>query len=128
MVSRWREWAVTSRKRIADTKSFEKGHFAVYTSEGKRFVVPLAYLNNLVMLEIFRMAEDEYGMDGKYGNGPIVLPFDGDFMEYAISLIEISNSGEDIEERLIVMSMLPCGRLCLSSSLFVQHDQTVCSF
>ncbi|XP_047320495.1 auxin-responsive protein SAUR68-like [Impatiens glandulifera] len=128
MVSRWREWAATSRKRIADTKSFEKGHFAVYTSEGKRFVIPLAYLNNLVMLEIFRMAEDEYGMDGNYGNGPIVLPFDGAFMEYAFSLIKRSNYGEDIEERLIVMSMLPCGRLCLSSSLFVQNDQTVCSF
>ncbi|XP_047331489.1 auxin-responsive protein SAUR66-like [Impatiens glandulifera] len=90
MVSRWRKWAAISRKRIPDTKSFEKGHFAVYTSEGKRFVLPLAYLHNHVMLEIFRMAEEEYGLDGNYGNGPIVLPFDGAFMEYANSLIKIS--------------------------------------
>ncbi|KAH7692280.1 Small auxin-up RNA protein [Dioscorea alata] len=56
----------------------EKGHFFVYTSEGKRFMIPLAYLTNNIFKELLRISEEEFGLPG---DGPITLPCDAASME-----------------------------------------------
>ncbi|KAH7692298.1 Small auxin-up RNA protein [Dioscorea alata] len=39
----------------------EKGHFFVYTSEGKRYMVPLAYLENNIFKELLKISEENLG-------------------------------------------------------------------
>lgn len=60
-----------------------KGHFAVYTREGRRFVVPIAYLKSNIFQELFRMSEEEYGVP--VGDRPITLPCDAAFMEHVVA-------------------------------------------
>ncbi|XP_039059471.1 auxin-responsive protein SAUR61-like [Hibiscus syriacus] len=38
----------------------EKGHFGVYSSDEKRFVLPLEYLKNEIVMELFQLAEEEF--------------------------------------------------------------------
>ncbi|KAJ0960615.1 hypothetical protein J5N97_001491 [Dioscorea zingiberensis] len=60
----------------------EKGHFNVYTLGGKRFMVPLAYLDNKIFKEPLKISEEEYGLPG---DGPISMPCDAAF----IDLVEV---------------------------------------
>lgn len=61
---------------VADT-----GHFVVYSSDNRRFAIPLVYLNNEIFRELLRMSEDKYGTPSE---GPIILPCDLVFMDYVI--------------------------------------------
>ncbi|KAE8719165.1 Auxin-responsive protein SAUR62 [Hibiscus syriacus] len=63
----------------------EKGHFVVYSSDEKRFVLPLEYLKNKIVMELFQLAEEEFGLQG---NEHITLPCDTALMEYVIGLIK----------------------------------------
>ncbi|KAJ8629263.1 hypothetical protein MRB53_022586 [Persea americana] len=63
----------------------EKGNFAVYTADGRRFAVPLAYLENPIFIELLKMSEEEFGLSG---NAQITLPCDGVFMDYVVSLVQ----------------------------------------
>ena len=49
----------------------DKGHFVVYTTDKRRFVVPLMYLNNEIFRELLKMSEDEFELPN---DGPITLP------------------------------------------------------
>ncbi|KAL5805029.1 hypothetical protein ACOSQ3_031829 [Xanthoceras sorbifolium] len=60
-------------------------HFVVYTNDQRRFIFPISYLSNCIFQELLRMSEDEFGLPN---NGPITLPCDAIFMEYAVSLIQ----------------------------------------
>ncbi|CAL9109222.1 unnamed protein product, partial [Musa textilis] len=60
-----------------------KGHFAVYTREGRRFVVPIAYLKSNIFQELLRMSEEEFGVP--VGDRPITLPCDAAFMEHVVA-------------------------------------------
>ncbi|CAL9776477.1 unnamed protein product [Musa acuminata subsp. burmannicoides] len=60
-----------------------RGHFAVYTREGRRFVVPIAYLKSNIFQELFRMSEEEFGVP--VGDRPITLPCDAAFMEHVVA-------------------------------------------
>ena len=73
------------KKNFLVKNSHEKGHFVVYTSDKRRFMSPLAYLKSDIFVELFKMAEEEFGV---VASGPIVLPCDSSFMEYAISIIQ----------------------------------------
>lgn len=76
----------SAKDLIATGKSRpEKGNFAVYTADGSRFAVSLAYLENPIFIELLKMSEEEYGLQG---NGPITLPCDGVFMDFLVSLVE----------------------------------------
>ncbi|KAK1296437.1 hypothetical protein QJS10_CPB15g00296 [Acorus calamus] len=61
-----------------------KGHFVVYTSDGSRFVVPLAYLKSDIIRELLEMSADEFGFPG---DGPITLPCASEFMDYVLSFL-----------------------------------------
>ncbi|KAJ0726087.1 putative small auxin-up RNA [Helianthus annuus] len=75
----------TLRQKGITTRKIDKGHFAVYTSDETRFVMPLSYLKNDIFQKVLMVAGDEYGSQP---DGPIRLPFEATFMKYIISLIE----------------------------------------
>ena len=103
----------------------DKGHFVVYTSDRIRFVVPLVYLDNVIFRELFQMAEEEFGLPG---NGPIILPCDAVFMEYAVSLIQ-RHVAKDLEKAFL---MSIAADRCSSSSYFHQDQSNpqllICGF
>ena len=86
MERKWRKIAAVSWKRISWSRPVnENGDFVIYTSDKRRFMIPLTYLKNEIFTDLFRMAEEEFGVAA---SGPIVLPCDSTFMEYAISMIQ----------------------------------------
>ena len=113
MARKWQRMAALSRKRISFpsrnknldnvescTTSFsvvDKGHFVVYTTDDRRFVMPLEYLNHNILRELFRMSEEEFGLSS---DGPIRLPCDAVFMEYVIKLIR-RGVAKDLEKALL---------------------------
>ncbi|KAL5736825.1 hypothetical protein ACOSP7_031278 [Xanthoceras sorbifolium] len=122
MAKKWQKLAARNRKRISfpringalDPESCstssslsmaEKGHFAVYSAHQTRFMIPL-------------------------NGGPIILPCDAVFIEYAISLIR--RCPEKDVEKALLMSLATCR--CLPSSylhdqeLNSQHSSLICSF
>ncbi|KAK6240682.1 hypothetical protein SCA6_006071 [Theobroma cacao] len=130
MARKWQRVAALGRKRISlpranrvanvnNSSDFSsevagKGHFVVYTADERRFVFPIAYLNNYIIQELFKMSEEEFGLPS---DGPITLPCDAAFMEYAVSLIQ-RRVDRDTQQSLL-LSMGSC-RCSLSYSL----DQT----
>ncbi|XP_058080626.1 auxin-responsive protein SAUR64-like [Magnolia sinica] len=97
------------------TSVADKGHFVVYTTDGRRFVVPLVYLNSPIFKQLFKMSEDMFGLPC---NGPITFPCDAVFVDYILSMIQRSMS-EDVEKALLAsmtvghcsISTLPLGGL-----------------
>ncbi|XP_021848518.1 auxin-responsive protein SAUR66-like [Spinacia oleracea] len=127
MARKWQKIAAASRKRISWSRPVaDKGHFVVYTSDERRFMIPLGYLESEIFRELFRIAEEEFGVAS---SGRIMLPCDSNFMEYAISMIQ-RHVPEDLEKALI-MSLANCK---YSSLLLHEHQhQTnqqlfICSF
>ena len=129
MARKWQKGAALGRKRIslqrinrgvdADSCSTstmaDKGHFVVYTSDRKRFVIPLAYLGSEVFRELFQMSEEEFGIQSA---GPIILPCDSVFMDYVISFIQ-QGVAKDLE-RALIMSIASSNR---SSSSYFHQEQ-----
>ena len=126
---KWQKVAALGRKRISlqrfnrgvdadscGTSSVaDKGHFVVYSSDRRRFMIPLVYLNNEIFRELFQMSEEEFGIQS---DGPIILPCDSVFMDYVISFIQCG-IGKDLE-RALIMSMASSN--CSSSSYFHQEQ------
>ncbi|XP_057516877.1 auxin-responsive protein SAUR65-like [Amaranthus tricolor] len=126
MARKWQKLAAASRKRISWSRTVaEKGHFVVYTSDKRRFMIPLTYIRSEIFTELFRMAEEEFGVAA---SGPIVLPCDSSFMEYAISMIQ-RHVSEDLEKALI-MSMNTCRYSVLSNDRkeHINQQMFICSF
>ncbi|KAK5837723.1 hypothetical protein PVK06_006450 [Gossypium arboreum] len=56
---------ITSRSATSDTDAnscststaVEQGHFVVYSVDQKRFMLPLEYLKNEIVMELFNLAE-----------------------------------------------------------------------
>ncbi|XP_034682093.1 auxin-responsive protein SAUR68-like [Vitis riparia] len=129
MARKWQKVAAIGRKRIslprtnrdldADCCSkssvADKGHFVVYSSDRKRFVIPLVHLNTEIFRELLQMSEEEFGIQS---DGPIILPCDSFFMDYIISFIQ-RGVAKDLE-RALVMSIAFSN--CSSSSHFL-HEQ-----
>ncbi|KAL2476926.1 Auxin-responsive protein SAUR66 [Forsythia ovata] len=114
MARKWQNLAALGRKRITiprkneeasttcshSSSLAEKCHFIVYTADKKRYAFPIVYLNNYILKELLKMSEEEFGLPS---DGPITLPCDTVFMDYAISLIQ-NKATKDVEEALL-MSM-----------------------
>ncbi|KAE8727207.1 putative SAUR-like auxin-responsive protein family [Hibiscus syriacus] len=85
LARKWPKMASIKRKRItlprttmdAETNScctssaVEKGHFVVYSVDQKCFVLPLGYLKNKIVMELFNLAEEEFGLPG---DGVLIFP------------------------------------------------------
>ncbi|XP_058099810.1 auxin-responsive protein SAUR62-like [Magnolia sinica] len=119
LVRKWQKLAVIGRRRIsmsrtdvtADSEACKKskpnkGHFIIYTADGRRFAVPLAYHNSPIFQELFKMSEDKYGLPG---NGPIKIPCHAVFMDHIVSLLQ-RKMAEDVERALLI----PAASLCSS--------------
>ncbi|XP_037442981.1 auxin-responsive protein SAUR36-like [Triticum dicoccoides] len=83
-----------------------KGHCVVYTADGARFEVPLAFLGTTVFSELLRMSQEEFGFAGVDG-GRITLPCDASMMEYAMCLLRRSASAE-MEAAFLNTMAMPC--------------------
>nr|DAD46631.1 TPA_asm: hypothetical protein HUJ06_016568 [Nelumbo nucifera] len=125
MARKWQKLAAIGRRRISASPRTKlqrdvdkcsamvavKDHFVVYTADQNRFVIPLAYLNNPIFIELLRMSEEEFGLPS---DGPITLPCNSAFAEYIISMMQRCPS-RDLEKALVVT--LSTYRCSLSSSL-----------
>ena len=138
LARKWQKMAAIRRKRITSPRTtedtdinscstssvVEKGHFVVYSVDQNRFVLPLEYLKNEIVMELFHLAEEEFGLPS---NGLLILPCDATFMEYVIALIKRKPS-KDVEKALILS--VASGR-CSSSYLYQQEisqQLPICSF
>ncbi|KAL6844636.1 hypothetical protein ACP4OV_025295 [Aristida adscensionis] len=83
-----------------------KGHCAMYTADGRRFEVPLAYLGTTVFTELLRLSQQEFEFTGD--DGRITLPCDATAMEYVMRLLGRSASAEVEEAFLSSMVTMPC--------------------
>ncbi|KAK9690652.1 hypothetical protein RND81_09G143700 [Saponaria officinalis] len=119
MARKWQKFAATSRRRISwpRTNVADKGHFFIYANDGKRFMIPLTYLKSDILQLLFRMAEEEFGITS---DGPIILPFDSNLMEHAISIIQ-RHVTEDLQNAFILSV---AEFRSSSSTLCLQQDHT----
>ncbi|XP_059462076.1 auxin-responsive protein SAUR36 [Corylus avellana] len=78
---------------IEKWKKRKKGYFAVYTKEGRRFVVPLYYLNHPIFRVLLEMAQEEFGSTIL---GPLQVPCEEELMEYILSLLR-KNPSEKLD-------------------------------
>ncbi|KAG2706127.1 hypothetical protein I3760_05G090000 [Carya illinoinensis] len=141
MARKWQKLTNIKRKRItfpqatggADADSCNaslvaaKGHFLVYTSDQRRFVLTLEYLKEEIFKELFRIAEDEFGLP-RYG--PITLPCDAASLEYVIAMIQ-QNIAKNLEKALVIA----IATACFPSSSYLPPDlctpnqqMLICSF
>lgn len=76
----------------------EKGHFVVYSIDNRRFVLPLVYLENNIFRELFKLAEEEFGLSNKM---PLMFPCDATVLKYIITLVQ-RNVAKDLEEAVMI--------------------------
>ncbi|GAB2267788.1 hypothetical protein Dimus_002765 [Dionaea muscipula] len=113
----WPQVLTTSSSTAALTA--DKGHFFVYSAEGKCFMIPLVYLQNQIVKELLQAAEEEFGVP----SGPIKLPCDAILMEYAFSLIQ-RRASEDLQKALVMsIPTTTATGCCLSSSDYLSQEQ-----
>ena len=129
LARKWQKMTAMKRMRISFPRSAaeqnssiaNKGHFVVYTTDEKRFSVPLECLSNNVVIELLRMSEEEFGLPS---NGPITLPCDSTFLSYVMSLVQRCMP-DDLEKALL--TSLSTRHFSASSSLGLgqSHQQTL---
>ncbi|XP_043714517.1 auxin-responsive protein SAUR36-like [Telopea speciosissima] len=107
-MKRWLRLVVLGTKRIFISRSVgrllaDKGHFAVYAEDGKRFIVPLHYLEEPIFTELLKMAETKFGFSC---NRPIMLPCNGDFMEFVLSQLRYGHKRNPTSETFGEITLL----------------------
>lgn len=133
MAKKWQRMAVLGRKRLSwrmaketdeccCTSVTSKGHCVMYTSDGRRFEVPLAYLGTPVFAELLRMSQEEFGF---MSDGRITLPCDATVMEYAMCLLRKGSSAEVEMAFLSTMAGSCHYASCMAPSLGVSHQVVV---
>ncbi|KAK9148267.1 hypothetical protein Scep_007024 [Stephania cephalantha] len=83
-----------------------KGHFAVYTREGKKFLVPLYYSNYPIFKVLLEMVEEEFG---SAAHGPLQVPCEEELMDHIVSLIRNKNPQVGEERTLVSISSCRAG-------------------
>uniref|UniRef100_M8AT95 Auxin-induced protein 6B n=1 Tax=Aegilops tauschii TaxID=37682 RepID=M8AT95_AEGTA len=106
MIRKWQRVAAIGRKKLMWTSAKEvdercmsvsvKGHCAMYTADGRRFEVPLAYLSTTIIGELLRMSQDEFGFTS---DGRITLPCDAAVMDYVMCLLRRNASEEAVKTK-----------------------------
>ncbi|KAJ4803965.1 hypothetical protein LUZ62_016531 [Rhynchospora pubera] len=136
MAKKWQRLAAIGRRRLAFEKKHpdqdtnqctspraEKGNFVVYTIDGKRFMIPLDYLKNKIVVQLFELSEEEFGYTV---DGPLTIPCDAAFMEYAMNLVKRGMSEE--VERALLGSVLQCCHHTQSNLGLISQQVEVCGF
>ncbi|KAL6601638.1 hypothetical protein ACP70R_044858 [Stipagrostis hirtigluma subsp. patula] len=119
MARKWQRMAVLARKRLTPSTAVKetegsacstssvagKGHCVVYSADGRRFEVPLAYLGTTIFSELLSMSHEEFGFAGS--DGKITLPCDSAVMEYVICLLR-RDASEEVERAFLSSIARPC--------------------
>ncbi|XP_039119454.1 auxin-responsive protein SAUR36-like [Dioscorea cayenensis subsp. rotundata] len=122
MISSPRADKLTDFNECSTSSVAEKGHFFVYTSEGKRFMVPLAYVTNNFFKELWNISEEEFGLPG---DGHIILPCDEASMEYVLSMLRRGVS-EEVERALLSCIFISCQYTCSAFAVETTQQLAVC--
>ncbi|GAB2219516.1 hypothetical protein Droror1_Dr00007152 [Drosera rotundifolia] len=122
----WPRVASMKNDTCSTSSTASKGHFVLYSVDGRRFEIPLTYLRNPIVAELLQAAEEEFGL---VINGPITLPCDGVLMESVMSRVGRSMS-ENLEKQF---SASITRNKCFSYSQLVQEHRphcqaSICSF
>jgi hypothetical protein len=131
--------AALARKRITSTPAKEtegspcstssvagKGRCVVYSADGRRFEVPLAYLDTAIFGELLSLSQEEFGFAGD--DGRITLPCDAAVMEYVMCLLR-RNASEEVEAAFLSSIARPCHYGSgLAQSMGVSQQLAVPSF
>jgi hypothetical protein len=98
----------------------KKGHFAVYTREGRRFVLPLDYLKHPIFQVLLEMAEEEFGSTIC---GPLQVPCDGGLMDHILMLLRNKSlsdhdddGGDDGVKKTMNQDVSPMSTSCKGAS------------
>ncbi|KAJ4715906.1 Auxin-responsive protein [Melia azedarach] len=129
LARKWQKMAAMKRRRISFLRNgaaqkpsvANKGQFVVYTTDNRRFTLPLEYLRTSLFIELLRLSEEEFGLPS---DGPITLPCDSAFLNYVMSMVK-GRIPEDLEKALLT-SLSTC-HFSASSSLALgeSHQQTL---
>ncbi|KAG8048227.1 hypothetical protein GUJ93_ZPchr0008g12291 [Zizania palustris] len=111
---------ISSKKLAQLSKKWQgmvagKGNCVVYSCDGRRFEIPLAYLRTTVFAELLRMSQEEFGFTSRHGR--ITLPCDTAVMEYVMCLLR-RDASEEVEKALLssmVMLMHPLNQQAICS-------------
>ncbi|KAL4186535.1 hypothetical protein AMTRI_Chr09g14570 [Amborella trichopoda] len=95
---KWKKQAMRQRLYLVA----DEGHFVIYTIDGRRFMILLAYLNCPIFRDLLLMAEEEFGFTGC---GPLRASCEAFVMEYIISLLS-KNASKELE--IALASMASC--------------------
>ena len=138
MAKKWQRMAALARKRITSpaketqgspcsTSSVaSKGHCVVYSADGRRFEVPLAYLGTAIFGELLSLSQEEFGFAGD--DGRITLPCEAAVMEYVMCLLR-RNASEEVEAAFLTSIARPCHYGSgLAQSIGVSQQLAVSSF
>ena len=117
MAKKWQRMAALARRRITspakETEGLScstssvagKGHCVVYSADGRRFEVPLAYLDTAIFGELLSLSQEEFGFAGD--DGRITLPCEAAVMEYVMCLLR-RNASEEVEAAFLTSIARPC--------------------
>ncbi|KAL6844635.1 hypothetical protein ACP4OV_025294 [Aristida adscensionis] len=141
MARKWQRMAVLARKKLmplAVVKETEgsacssssvagKGNCVVYSADGKRFEIPLAYLRTTVFRELLSMSQEEFGFASD--DGRITLPCDATVMEYMVCLLG-REASKEVEVAFLSSIARPChyGNGWAQTLGLTHHVTTVSSF
>lgn len=102
----------------------DKGPFAMYTVDERRFEIPLPYHGTTVFGELLHMSHEEFGFTA---DGRITLPFDATVMEYVMCLLR-RNTSEEVERAFLSSVVMPSQYSSHAMPPAVQHQpRAVCS-
>ena len=107
----------------------DEGHCVMYTSDGTRFEVPLAYLGTTVFAELLRMSEEEFGYASGSEGGRIMLPCDASVMEYVLCLVR-REASEEVERAFLSSIVGHChnyNACCMAPSVGINHQFALCT-
>ncbi|XP_037431369.1 auxin-responsive protein SAUR36-like [Triticum dicoccoides] len=107
----------------------DEGHCVMYTADGTRFEVPLAYLGTTVFAEILRMSEEEFGFASGSDGGRIMLPCDATVMEYVLCLVR-REASEEVERAFLSSIVGHCHNYhasCVAPAMELGHQFALCT-
>ena len=107
----------------------DEGHCVVYSVDGARFEVPLAYLGTTVFAELLRMSEEEFGFASGSDAGRITLPCDATVMDYVLCLVR-REASKEVEMAFLSSIAGHCRNYnasCVASSMELSHQFALCT-
>lgn len=132
LAKKWQRMASLGGKRLTATakkdeecctSSSVKGHCIMYTTNGRRFEVPLVHLSTMIFGDLLRVFQEAFGFPR---DGNMALHCDAQVMEYAMCLLG-RNASAKVENALLNSMVTSCNyTVCTMPS--VGSSQNICCF